>query len=339
MTGFKTRGKRIFFIFFFLVPFTFIADFHLQNSLYAENSSTGDSGLTITPVTITPVEAPTVTAPTAPVISGTETTKQKNTEAASASKSASTEKTAGESSVNSSAGSTALSLLGLGSNNTLLQALSGSSEDTSSLNALSSLLGLSSDTDSTDSMAASSSSLSDTAVLEKILAILEKQQKDESTAGAVNASAAVAAKAVASTGKSSETNSDSKSTPRITSGAELIRFTINGYNLAATTTTLVSSILAKDGSFLLTGDRNYISGNKRCYETFYLLCRKTGENTYRLFCDVSQNFLNEYSYLYRLTHSSPLDGTLTGDVLVFRNEDPTWQLNLVFRLVKPDTSG
>lgn len=273
---------------------------------------------TVSPPAMTPMPTiglPTVTAPTVtgPSVTsaGTATgtangTATGSTTAAGTTSTGATSKGTTSSSATSSTAATALSLLGLGSDNSLLSALNGTGTDDSSTSALSSLFG------------SGTTSTADSATLTKILELLEKQQ----------AQADATAKTAAAAG--TETAADKA---HITSGGELIRFTVNGYSITATT--LVSSILAKDGSFLLTGDRGATSSTQKITETFYLLCRKNVDGTYRLQADVSQNPVNANSYLYQLARRSPIKGTLTGDLLVFRTDDPSWSLNLVIRIINP----
>ena len=280
-----------------------------------------------------PITAPTVSAPamtpmptiglpavTAPGVTGPSTTSTaSSTGPTSSGKTSASSTFAGTSSsatsssaATSSTAATALSLLGLGSDNSLLSALNGTGSDDSSTGALSSLLGT------------GTSSTTDSATLTKILELLEKQQAQ---ADATPKTGTTSGPAVVTTEKAS-----------ISSGGELIRFTVNGYSITATTTTLVSSILTKDGSFLLTGDRGYISSGQKFTETFYLLCRKNADGTYRLQADVSQNPVNANSYLYQLARRSPIKGILTGDLLVFRTVDSAWSLNLVIRIISPSVA-
>ena len=51
----------------------------------------------------------------------------------------------------------------------------------------------------------------------------------------------------------------------------ILRFKINGYDIKDSLTTVYFSKPEADGSFLLTADRRYISGNKMLNETFYFL--------------------------------------------------------------------
>ncbi len=116
---------------------------------------------------------------------------------------------------------------------------------------------------------------------------------------------------------------------RPASGGEIVRFIVNRTDIAAGSVDVVSSALAKDGSFLLTGRRPNLG------EIFYLVCKKTGTGTYRLFADLGQDYQNEKSWLYQLARKTPLEGTLTGDLLVFRTGDPEWALDLVIRVITP----
>lgn len=275
---------------------------------------------TVTPPSLTPVPAlapPVVAAPTLSPETATGSTTPTTATTATTSKGAAAKNAASGSDGSKSASSTAatasaLSMLGLGSNNSLLKALSGSDSGESGSDALSGLLG-------------SSSSSTDSATLKKVLDLLEKQQAGN--AGSAGTSGTVDAAGATVVPKQS-----------ITSGGEIIRFTVNGSDIAASTTTLVSSIIAKDGSFLLTGDRRYLVSRATRTETYYLLCRKNGDGSYRLHADVTQDSKNEYSFLYRLSRRGPLKGAMTGDLLVFRTVDPDFRLDLVIRVIVPSVS-
>jgi hypothetical protein len=229
-------------------------------------------------------------------------------------------KTTTTSSVSPKTSASALAMLGLGSDNALLKALSGSDGDSGSVDALSSLLG------------GKGGSSSDSATLNKILALLEKQEAAKTDATA--ASATSGSSSDPATAKPEKADS-----PRITSGGELVRLSVNGYSILPTVTTLVSSILARDGSFLITGDRRYLSSNRYRSETFYLLCRKTGKESYRLYADVNQDEKNTYSFLYQLARKSPIEGRLTGDLIVFCTKDAAWKLDCVIRVITPTVEG
>lgn len=293
------------------------------------------------PVTLTPLEPPVVTAPTLAGDTAArgdtsgrgETAGKGETAASGAGRSDAGQAASGApgTTAGTAAGTlsaNALSLLGLGNSSPLAKALSGASDDEDSLDALSSLLGGS----AAQASALAGSPSSDSATLAKILALLEKQQAAAGGSGAAGAGPSGNASGTAGAGQAGRAESVR---PSAVSGAELLRFAVNGYNLLPTVRTLVSSILAKDGSFLVTGDRRYLSGKDWRTETFYLLCRSDGAGRYRLFADVSQDKLNAYSYAYALAGRSPLAGTLTGDILVFRTTDADFSIDVVFRIAGP----
>jgi len=259
-------------------------------------SACGQTGvLPPNPVPIPKVEAPAIQSPlsppsvTAPVLTAP---VPPGTTATAAAGNAATAKASGTSA--SSAGKSVLpdTLEGLTSPVSLLNALSGSGTDGEGLDALSALLG-----GGTGGTSANGTS-ADSATLAKIAALLEKQQ----------AGTAAAPKA---------------------SGAEIVRFVVNRTDIVSTAAGVVSSTLAKDGSFLVTGRRPDLG------ETFYLVCKKTGTGKFRLFIDLTQDYINEKSWLYQLVRKSPIEGTLTGDLLVFRSVDPSWALDLVIRVIGP----
>lgn len=200
----------------------------------------------------------------------------------------------------------------------LLNALSGSGADGEGMDALSAFLGGGAGLSALTGSAASDGTSADAATLAKILALLEKQQAE--TAAAQTAAQKAAPQA---------SNGVAAANVRSASGAEIVRFIINRTDIASTATEVVSSSLAKDGSFLLTGRRPALG------ELFYLVCKKTGSGTYRLYADLGQDYPNEKSWLYQLVRKTPLDGTLTGDLLVFRTGDPAWALDLVIRVIAP----
>ncbi len=209
----------------------------------------------------------------------------------------------------------ALTLLGLAKDNPLFGALTGSSADSSGVDELSALLS-GGDGESLGGLGGSG-----TAVLQKAIARI-KSERDATlratggTAGGVNSGA---------------TRATSVS-ERVVSGGEIERFTVNGYDVAKSVTALVSSAIARDGSFLITADRTYAAGDRWLVETFYLLCRKTGPGTYALYADVTQNRPNGNSFLYRLARKTPIDGRASGDRVTFGTDDGDFHLDLAIRL-------
>lgn len=244
----------------------------------------------------TPVVPPVVTAPS-PIAPATDVSPSK----------AQTEKKTTETTTKTTTSSLPQSLSELTSPVSLLNALSASGEDTEGIEALSSLL--TGGTSLTGSQQGSNAE--NTVVLNKILSLLEKQQASD---------------------VSEKKKAGSRS--EIKSGGEIVRFTVNGYTVVTATAAFASSSIARDGSFLLTGNRTY-AGNEKRTETYYMLCKKTGTDSYRLYVDVTQDYKNENSFLYQLVRRTPITGTLTGDLLVFRTVDQSWALDLVIRVIIP----
>lgn len=199
----------------------------------------------------------------------------------------------------------ALTLLGLAQDNPLMGALSGSSAESGGIDALTSLLSGSGD----DSKAGG-------AALQKAITLM---QREKAANGEGVRSVAVP--------------------ERVVSGGEIVRFTVNGTDVAKSVTALVSSAIARDGSFLLTGDRTYAGGDRWLTETFYLLCRKSGPGTYALYADIAQNQPNANSFLYRLARKTPISGRLEGDLIVFGEKGPDWQLDLAIRVFSASVTG
>lgn len=270
---------------------------------------------TVSPPAMAPM--PTVAPPvvTAPTVSASPSGTTGTTGASTAGTTGAGTAGTSPSGTSSSSPLSALSLLGLNSDNALLKALNGTDGDDDSQNALSSLLG-------------SSSASSDSATLTKILSLLEKEQSRASEPAA-NSVAAKTGTAVNATG----TATAKQVIKPATSGGELVRLTVDGTNLLGGVTMLVSSILAKDGSFLLTGDRTYSSTSGTLSETFYFLCRKNADGSYRLYTDVSQPSAYPFSFLYRLARAGPIRGTRTGDLIVFRRSLADLSADVVIRVI------
>lgn len=232
----------------------------------------------------------------------------------------------------------ALSLLGLGGSNPLLEALNGSSDNADSVDALSGLFG--------GKTASGGSGSTGGATLQKILSVLQKEQNSKNPGGTVENAAdeksagAQSPENVKTAGASATRVPAQNQAAGASSGAAILKFAVNGYSISSSVTTLVSSIIARDGSFLLTGDRSYPAAERWQTETFYLFCKKTGRDSYRLFADVSQgSTVNTKSFLYQLARKTPITGTLTGDLLVFRTTDPHWTLDLVIRIFSPSVNN
>lgn len=124
--------------------------------------------------------------------------------------------------------------------------------------------------------------------------------------------------------------SSQKSEPKI------LRFIVNGYDILSTCKKIYFSDQESDGTFLLTGDRKYLSGNKSRSETFYFFFHTKGSEggitKYRVTPAVSQDYENQYSFLYQLTKKSELEAERTGNLITLRASDGSWKLDLLISM-------
>ena len=100
----------------------------------------------------------------------------------------------------------------------------------------------------------------------------------------------------------------------------ILRFKVNGYNIADSLTKVFFSETEADGSFLLTGDRKYFVGQQVRTETFYMLFKTVSSNgsslTYKVQPSIVQDIRNENSYVYRLANVKNLTAEKTGNLVV-----------------------
>ena len=100
----------------------------------------------------------------------------------------------------------------------------------------------------------------------------------------------------------------------------ILRFKINGYNIADSLTKVFFSDTEPDGSFLLTGDRRYFVNQQVRTETFYMLFKTISSNgstlTYRVQPTLVQDHKNENSYVYKLSGVKNLTAEKTGNLVV-----------------------
>lgn len=134
-------------------------------------------------------------------------------------------------------------------------------------------------------------------------------------------------------------NQDAPAAPdrqETTANRRILRFVVNGYDVLATCRDVYFSVPETDGSFLLTGDRKYLSNGANRSETFHLLfAAKAAENgfaQYGVTAAVTQDYTNEYSFLYQLAERQPLTARRTGNFVSLRVNDPDWKLDLLIAL-------
>ena len=117
---------------------------------------------------------------------------------------------------------------------------------------------------------------------------------------------------------------------------KILRFIVNGYDILSTCKKIYFSDLETDGTFLLTGDRKYISENKVRSETFYFYFHTSGSENgitkYAVTPAVSQDYENQYSYLYQLTQKDALTADRTGNLVTLRARDGEWSMDLLISL-------
>ncbi|MCR5218024.1 hypothetical protein [Treponema sp.] len=132
-----------------------------------------------------------------------------------------------------------------------------------------------------------------------------------------------------------EGEEDSTSSKKAVVKPKILRFSINSYDILRTCRKIYISSLQEDGAFLVTGDRRYLSDGKTRSETFYLyfnIEKENGTSTYTVTALVSQDYLNEYSFIYQLSQKKNLTATRTGNLLTMHTADANWQLDFLVDL-------
>ncbi len=120
--------------------------------------------------------------------------------------------------------------------------------------------------------------------------------------------------------------------------SRLLRFAVNGYNVLRTCRTVYISDVQTDGTFLVTGDRRYMSDGKARNETFHMLFKTKsedgGQETYSAATAVTQDSYNPNSFLYQLSERKNMTASRTGNLVSMRTEDPSWKLELLIDLAE-----
>lgn len=127
----------------------------------------------------------------------------------------------------------------------------------------------------------------------------------------------------------------------LTSAAEkaasrILRFSVNDYDILKTCGKIYISDIQRDGSFLVTGDRRYMSDGKNRTETFHMLFKNSagehGATNYNAAATVTQDYLNEYSFLYQLSKRPQLSAVRTGNLVTMRTDDADWKMEFLIDL-------
>lgn len=105
----------------------------------------------------------------------------------------------------------------------------------------------------------------------------------------------------------------------------ILRFKINGYNIADSLTTVFFSDTEPDGTFLLTADRKYYANQRPLTETFYILFKAESASgssvNYKVQPSIVQDVKNENSYVYKLAETKNLTAEKTGNLVVMHFAD------------------
>ena len=172
----------------------------------------------------------------------------------------------------------------------------------------------------------------DSATLKQILSELTELKKQ------INVDSSVHKKDESSIALSDKSAGKDGFSNKSTKEPKILRFVVNGYDMLPTCTKVYFSDFEADGTFLLTGDRKYLSENKVRSETFYFYFHarenKNGITTYMVTPAVSQDYENQYSYLYQLTQKSEMSAERTGNLMTVRASEADWKLDMLLSLDK-----
>ena len=179
----------------------------------------------------------------------------------------------------------------------------------------------------------SSSNSTTNVLLKQVLSELESLKK-QTTAKTSTDSKEKSTEIAANKSTATKTNLSAATTTAPHSS--LLRFIVNGYDILKTCRIVYISKVQKDGTFLLTGDRRYQSDGTMRTETFYLFFKNNGvvggQSTYTVAAAVTQDYLNQYSFLYQLAQKDNLLASKTGNLIILRTDDPSWKLDLLLDL-------
>ena len=165
-------------------------------------------------------------------------------------------------------------------------------------------------------------------ILEKVLTEIEEIKK--------NTKELPAAKPVTIVASAPVVSSNTLSSAAEKASSRILRFSVNNYDILKTCGKIYISDIQHDGSFLVTGDRRYMSDGKHRTETFHMLFKNSsGEHSavnYNAATSVTQDYLNEYSFLYQLSKRPQLSAVRTGNLVTMRTNDQDWKMELLIDL-------
>ena len=160
-----------------------------------------------------------------------------------------------------------------------------------------------------------------TQILEKLNKIAENQNEDNSTQ---------------SEGSSKEAEKNQVEGKKTSSG--IIRFRLNNYEYVSSLSDVYISSPEEDGTFFVTGDRNYSVGNQKSRETFYMLFRVISQKdasilgNYSVAVSVMQDIENPNSFLYKLSCVENLIAQKTGNLASLRVNNQNIKADILISL-------
>ena len=159
-----------------------------------------------------------------------------------------------------------------------------------------------------------------TQILEKLNKIAENQNEDNSTQSE-------------SSSKKTENQVEGKKT-----SSGIIRFRLNNYEYVSSLSDVYISTPEEDGTFFVTGDRNYSVGNQKSRETFYMLFRVISQKdasilgNYSVAVSVMQDIENPNSFLYKLSSVENLIAQKTGNLASLRVNNQNIKADILISL-------
>ena len=173
--------------------------------------------------------------------------------------------------------------------------------------------------DTTSSLSNYSTTVSTNMLLQQVLNSLNDLKKQQQNADAKEKNALLATKTDSENFKTREPS--------------ILRFKINGYNIADSLVQTFFSETEPDGTFLLTADRKYFVNQQVRTETFYMLFKTVASNgstvSYKVQPSIVQDHKNENSYVYKLAGIKNLTAEKTGNLVVMHYTDDGVSIDLL----------
>lgn len=114
---------------------------------------------------------------------------------------------------------------------------------------------------------------------------------------------------------------------------KILRFRINGYNIADSVSTYFFSDTEDDGSFMFTGDRTYYVNGISRSETFYMLFKAVRSNgaavTFEVVPSIVQDSENPNSFVYRFAKMQNLRAEKTGNLVALHSSQDGMNVDLL----------